>query len=228
MGQRRSTGIPLHLLPFSSNPTAASLRYSSTTHGSLPATGASAPTPDLQDGDEPRLTHIDPTTGRASMVSVSAKPNTLRSATAVGRILLNEAAWSLIDFGEEGQGERGVTTMRTKKGDVLTTAHLAAIMAPKHTAFLIPLCHPLLLSSIKVDLVPLAEERAIEVRATVECKGKTGVEMEALSAVMVGCLTVWDMTKSVSGKESRVGEVMVVAKSGGRSGEWTRGEGEGR
>jgi len=162
------------------------------------------------------------------MVSVSSKEITLRSATAVGSIFLNEAAWELIDFGDDASSGASSTTMRTKKGDVLTISHLAAIMSAKHTSTLIPLCHPLLLTSIKATLTPHPSTRSIEVQATVECEGKTGVEMEALTAASVGCLTVWDMTKAVSGMESRIGEIRVVRKSGGRSGDWVRGEGEGR
>lgn len=161
------------------------------------------------------------------MVSVSSKEVTLRSATAVGSIFLNEAAWQLIDFGD-AVSEGSEATMRTKKGDVLTISHLAAIMSAKHTSNLIPLCHPLLLTSIKATLTPHSSTRSIEVQATVECEGKTGVEMEALTAVSVGCLTVWDMTKAVSGKESRIGEIKVVRKSGGRSGDWVREEEEKR
>lgn len=167
------------------------------------------------------------------MVSVSAKEDTLRSATAVGSIYLNEAAWSMIDLGEAASSTSSASdlrppTMKTKKGDVLTTAHLAAIMSAKSTSLLIPLCHPLLLTSIKVNLTPRPSTRSIEVEATVECHGKTGVEMEALMAVSTGCLTVWDMTKAVSGKEARIGDIIVKKKSGGRSGDWERKEGEGR
>lgn len=173
------------------------------------------------------------------MVSVSAKEDTLRSATAVGSIYLNKAAWSLIDFGDSSpttttsatctlDSPTPTPTMKTKKGDVLTTAHLAALMAAKSTSSLIPLCHPLLLTSIRVSLTPHPSTRSIQIEATVECHGKTGVEMEALTAVSIGCLTVWDMTKAVSGKEARIGDILVRRKSGGKSGRWERGEGEGR
>lgn len=157
------------------------------------------------------------------MVSVSSKENTLRSATAVGTIFLNQAAYGLIDFSSSDNSD-ATPTMRTKKGDVLTIAQLAGLMSAKHTATLIPLCHPLLLSHISVNLYPDAKQCAIRVEATVECEGKTGVEMEALTAAMTACLTVWDMTKAVSGKESRIGEVWVAKKSGGRSGDWVREE----
>lgn len=230
----KGSTVPLHLLP--SIGTTLGLRYSSSSSRSydrspptLSSTVTTSTSNATAESSPDHLTHIDPLTGRASMVSVSSKEVTLRSATAVGSIFLNEAAWQLIDFGESVSNSSGAeTTMRTKKGDVLTISHLAAIMSAKHTSTLIPLCHPLLLTSIKATLTPHPSTRSIEVRATVECEGKTGVEMEALTAVSVGCLTVWDMTKAVSGMESRIGEIRVVRKSGGRSGDWVRGEGEGR
>lgn len=177
------------------------------------------------------------------MVSVSDKDVTLRSATAIGTIYLNSTAFSLIEFprrphenatpsskqqvrteasNNDGSQDMPVAAMRTKKGDVLTVAHLASIMAAKHTANLIPLCHPLNLTSIHVMLEPLPEARAIRIRATVECEGRTGVEMEALTSVSVGCLTVWDMCKAVAGEEMRIGDIMVVEKKGGKSGDWVR------
>lgn len=169
------------------------------------------------------------------MVNISDKPPTQRSATAVGTILLNDTAFSLINFGTEDDSKMAsgdtttttTTTMRTKKGDVLSVAHLASIMAAKQTSSLIPLCHPLQLTSIDVNLTPLPRERAIRVRVTVGCQGPTGVEMEALTGVSVGLLTIWDMCKAVAGEEMRIGDVMVVKKSGGRSGDWERNVGSG-
>ncbi|SCV67696.1 BQ2448_5307 [Microbotryum intermedium] len=181
---------------------------------------------DSEDDSKPvdMLTHIDSRTGQASMVSVSSKAITLRSATAVGRIRLNEQAWSLIDFGhpstESQQVDQSSPTMRTKKGDVLTIAHLAGLMATKQTSTLIPLCHPLLLSNIKLYLQPLSESTSIQVTCRVECEGKTGVEMEALMGCQVALLTVWDMCKAVAGKDMVIEGVKVVDKSGGRSGDW--------
>ncbi|GAA5888518.1 hypothetical protein JCM5296_001053 [Sporobolomyces johnsonii] len=158
------------------------------------------------------------------MVNVSSKDVTLRSATAVGTIYLNQAAFDLIDFGgvDSASSPAPAPTMKTKKGDVLTIAQLAGIMSSKHTSLLIPLCHPLALSHISVTLQPHHPTLSISVTATAECEGKTGVEMEALVAASTACLTVWDMCKAVAGKEMRVGEIKVVRKSGGRSGDWER------
>ncbi|KAM0788623.1 hypothetical protein ACM66B_001742 [Microbotryomycetes sp. NB124-2] len=171
-----------------------------------------------------RLTHTDPITGKPSMVSVSDKDVTLRSATAVGTIFLNKEAFDLIEFTSPLDGSTTNSTMRTKKGDVLTTAQLAAIMAAKSTSTLIPLCHPLMLTSIQVNLEPDPARVAIKIQATVECHGQTGVEMEALTSVSVGLLTVWDMVKAIAGKEARIGDVFVQSKSGGKSGDWQRSE----
>ncbi|KAK4050943.1 hypothetical protein OIO90_004919 [Microbotryomycetes sp. JL221] len=178
-----------------------------------------------QNDHQARLTHIDSKTGRPSMVSVSSKQDTLRSATAVGTIKLNHVAFDLIKF-DHGSSNDGapVTTMRTKKGDVLTTAQLAATMAAKQTSNLIPLCHPILISSIQVELEPLVGQQSIRIRTTVECQGKTGVEMEALTGCTIGLLTVWDMVKSVAGKDAKISNVYVEKKSGGKSGDWERHE----
>ncbi|GAA5881425.1 hypothetical protein JCM16303_005643 [Sporobolomyces ruberrimus] len=172
-----------------------------------------------------KLSHIDPQTGRASMVDVSPKPATLRSATAKGKIYLNEEAFSLIDFGDTSSTAAVSPTMRTKKGDVLSVSQLAGLMAAKQTSALIPLCHPLSLSHLSVSLVPSEEDHAIEIVCTATCDGKTGVEMEALVGVSVAGLTVWDMCKAVAGEEMTLGEIRVVEKTGGRSGDWQRAEG---
>ncbi|KAK4053562.1 hypothetical protein OIV83_001730 [Microbotryomycetes sp. JL201] len=173
----------------------------------------------------------DPTTGRPSMVSVSDKGVTTRTATAVGTIFLNKDAFDLIEFSSpvsDAEPASRPLKMHTKKGDVLTTAQLAAIMAAKSTSALIPLCHPLMLTSIKVDLTPIVDRLAVQIRATVECRGQTGVEMEALTSVSVGLLTVWDMVKAVAGQEARIGDVYVESKKGGKSGDWTRRADSGR
>ena len=130
-----------------------------------------------------RLTHIDAKTGRPKMVDVGAKQRTTRSATAVGRIYINDAAFALL------QSAAG-----TRKGDVLTVAQLAGIMAAKHTPTLIPLCHSVALDHVAVELVSDASTRSIAVRATATVvDARTGVEMEALVAATTACLTCWDM-----------------------------------
>lgn len=153
---------------------------------------------------------MDAATGRPKMVDVGAKQRTTRSATAVGRIHINEAAFALV------QSAAG-----TRKGDVLTVAQLAGIMAAKHTPTLIPLCHSVALDHVTVDLALEPATRSIAVRATATVvDARTGVEMEALVAATTACLTVWDMVKAVSGRDMRIDGVRVVAKSGGRSGDW--------
>lgn len=146
------------------------------------------------------------------MVSVGNKESTQRQATATGRVYINDVAAQLIKTGESG-----------KKGDPLLVAQLAGIMGAKQTSNLIPLCHPLFLSHVNVTLEPNLEETNpfILISATVETEGKTGVEMEALTAVSVACLTVWDMLKAVSGKEMSITDIKVVSKKGGKSGDWS-------
>ncbi len=157
--------------------------------------------------DEPRLSHIDEA-GRARMVDVSAKDETVRVAVAKGRILMQPATLALLVGGE------------IAKGNVLTTAQVAGIMAAKRTHELIPMCHPLLLTGIDVDLIPNQSGDAIEITATVRTTGKTGVEMEALTAVTVAGLTVYDMCKAVD-RGMRLDGVGLSLKSGGASGEWS-------
>ncbi|KAH6917026.1 molybdenum cofactor synthesis-step 1 protein isoform 2 [Coprinopsis sp. MPI-PUGE-AT-0042] len=184
-----------------------------------------------------RLTHLDDT-GRASMVDVSSKDPTLRSATAMGRIYITELAYRLVTQGyssEDGSDDSCTAEQRkamakaTRKGDVLTVAQLAAIMGAKQTSNLIPLCHPLAISKISVELKPHVDKEqegkkrfVIDCSATVACEGKTGVEMEALSATTVGLLTVWDMLKAVAGKQMEIGDITVIKKTGGKSGDWER------
>lgn len=150
------------------------------------------------------FTHFDDS-GRARMVDVSEKDITARTATARGHVSMQRETLSLI---REGQ---------VKKGDVLQVARLAGIMAAKRTADLIPLCHPLALSAVDVDLVLNDTANSVDIEATVKLKGRTGVEMEALTAVSVAALTVYDMCKAVD-RGMRIGEVRLVHKDGGRSG----------
>ena len=157
-----------------------------------------------------RLTHFN-TTGDAHMVDVGDKPESHRIAIAEGRILMREETLKLVTEG------------RHKKGDVLAVARVAGIMAAKRTAELIPLCHPLPLSRVDVDLAPLADSAAIQCRVTVETVARTGVEMEALTAVQVALLTVYDMCKAVD-RGMTIGKVRLMEKSGGRSGRWRRGD----
>ena len=150
------------------------------------------------------FTHFD-AEGKAVMVDVSDKPASERIAVAKGSIAMAPETLALIRQG-------GV-----KKGDVLSVARLAGIMGAKRTPDLIPLCHPLALTSVTVDLAPDPEADAIEITATCKLSGKTGVEMEALTAVSIAALTVYDMCKAVD-RGMRIGDIRLVHKSGGKSG----------
>jgi cyclic pyranopterin phosphate synthase len=150
------------------------------------------------------LTHFD-ASGNAVMVDVSAKDDTARVAVAKGRVVM--APETL----------REIVERRVKKGDVLAVAQLAGIMAAKKAHELIPLCHPLLLTSVKVELTPDAAASAVEIEATVKVGGKTGVEMEALTAVSAAALTVYDMVKAID-RAMRIENIRLVHKSGGKSG----------
>lgn len=143
------------------------------------------------------------------MVDVSPKAETARTATARGRIVMAPATLALIREGRAG------------KGDVLGVARLAGIMAAKRTSDLIPLCHPLMISKVSVDLEPEGED-AIVIEATVSLTGKTGVEMEALTAVSIAALTVYDMVKAVD-RGMRIEDIRLVHKAGGKSGEFIGG-----
>jgi cyclic pyranopterin monophosphate synthase len=154
-----------------------------------------------------KLTHLDDT-GAAHMVDVSAKADTVREAVAEGRISMSPGA---LDAIREGTA---------KKGDVLATARIAGIMAAKKTPELIPLCHPLMLSKVTVDFV--FEESGIRVTALVRLTGQTGVEMEAMTAVSVALLTIYDMAKAID-KGMVMSGIQLVSKTGGKSGEWNRG-----
>ena len=153
-----------------------------------------------------RLTHFDPT-GAAHMVPVGAKPETARSATASGRIAMAPATAKLVRAGKIG------------KGDVLGVARLAGIQAAKRTSELIPLCHPLRLTGVAVEL--RVGKNAIEITATIDAFDRTGVEMEALAAVSAAALTVYDMCKAVD-RDMVIGEIRLDQKRGGASGTWAR------
>jgi cyclic pyranopterin phosphate synthase len=155
-----------------------------------------------------RLTHIDKA-GAARMVDVGAKPITQRTAIAEGAIRMKPATLALISAGD------------TKKGDVIATARLAGIMAAKRTHELIPLAHPLALTSVVVDIEPDAALPGLRVRATAKVAGQTGVEMEALTAVSVACLTIYDMAKAVD-RGMEITGVRLTEKRGGKSGAWKR------
>ena len=153
-----------------------------------------------------RLTHVDES-GAARMVDVSGKDVTAREAVAAGRVLVSDEVVSLL----RGAG--------VPKGDTLAVARLAGIMAAKQTPSLVPLCHPLSLSSVTVDLA--VADDAVDITATVRTTDRTGVEMEALTAVAVAGLTVVDMVKAVD-KRAVITDVRIVRKSGGKSGDFTR------
>jgi cyclic pyranopterin phosphate synthase len=153
-----------------------------------------------------KLSHVDEE-GRIRMVGVGHKPDTERVAVARGEVEMKPETLRLIVEGE------------TPKGDVLTTAQIAGIMAAKRTHTLIPLCHPLPLTKVDVDFSIHEDTSRIEITATARCTGKTGVEMEALTAVSVAALTIYDMAKAVE-KTMRIGEIRLVYKAGGKSGEW--------
>lgn len=162
---------------------------------------------------EPRLSHID-STGEAKMVDVGDKAETVRVAVAEGFVRMRPETLALILEGD------------AKKGDVIGTARLAGIMAAKQTASLIPLCHPLMLTKVSVDIAPDAALPGLRVEAMAKLTGRTGVEMEALTAVSVACLTVYDMAKAAD-REMEIGGIRLVSKSGGRSGDYRR-DGENR
>jgi cyclic pyranopterin phosphate synthase len=158
--------------------------------------------------DERRLTHFDDA-GRAAMVDVSAKPATTRTAEARARVLMQPETLKLIENGTAA------------KGDVLGVARLAGIMAAKRTADLIPLCHPLAIAKVTVDLEPNRADSAVDIVATVKLTGQTGVEMEALTAASVAALTVYDMVKAVD-RGMRITDIRVTRKAGGKSGDFSQ------
>ncbi|HTT08553.1 MAG TPA: cyclic pyranopterin monophosphate synthase MoaC [Gammaproteobacteria bacterium] len=156
----------------------------------------------------PKLTHLNKK-GEARMVDVSAKAVTHRVAVAEGCIRMKAATL------------RRVQTAGHKKGDVLAVARVAGIMAAKQTSELIPLCHPLSLTRVEIELTPEKKKNAVHCRASVETDGKTGVEMEALLAVEIALLTIYDMCKAVD-RGMTINGVRLLEKSGGRSGIWRR------
>ena len=160
----------------------------------------------MQPRREPGLTHVAPD-GRVTMVDVGAKAVTQREAVARGHIAVSAAA------------RRAIRSGAVKKGDPLQAARLAGIMAAKRTADLIPLCHPLVLTHVSVDLRPT--RTGYEITARVRCDGQTGVEMEALTAVSVAALTVYDMLKAVD-RAMVISDVRLLEKRGGKSGEYVR------
>ena len=154
------------------------------------------------------LTHFDDE-GRPLMVDVSEKSESARTATAVGSVNYSKDAYDVIR-------RNGV-----EKGDILRTAEIAGVMGAKRTPDLIPLCHPLELTSVKVAASFDDERRAVEITAIVKTAGRTGVEMEALTAVSIACLTVYDMTKAVD-KSMTIGPIKLIEKTGGKSGDFKR------
>ena len=160
-------------------------------------------------GDASRLTHIG-ADGSAHMVDVGAKAETERTAVASGAVKMKPETLSAIIAGD------------AKKGDVLGAARIAGIMAAKKTHELIPLCHPLLLNKVSVDIEPDDALPGLRVTALARVTGKTGVEMEALTAATVACLTIYDMAKALD-RAMEIGEVKLVSKTGGKSGDYNAG-----
>ncbi|MCA1365880.1 cyclic pyranopterin monophosphate synthase MoaC [Bradyrhizobium sp. BRP14] len=156
----------------------------------------------------PTLTHLD-SAGEANMVDVGDKAETVRIAAAEGFVRMLPETLALILEGN------------AKKGDVIGTARLAGIMAAKQTSNLIPLCHPLMLTKVSVEIAPDEALPGLRVEAMAKLTGRTGVEMEALTAVSVACLTIYDMAKAAD-REMEIGGIRLVSKSGGRSGDYQR------
>ncbi|KAI7828678.1 Molybdopterin cofactor biosynthesis C domain-containing protein [Gamsiella multidivaricata] len=230
--QRTSTAVPSTIQALYYRTLNTSLReHSSTRYFSTSISTAKSSPSNSSSSDPPQLTHTDPKTGKASMVSVADKPSTHRTALAVSSIWLPGIAFDLLKRNAH------------KKGDVLTVAQIAGIQAAKQTSNLIPLCHPLLLThiSVQLKLVEDSEEPKtnssadqqqqqqgdssplkggrVEIESRVACMGNTGVEMEALTGATVAALTVFDMCKAV-GKDMVIGEIKVLEKTGGKSGHY--------
>ena len=149
--------------------------------------------------------------GRAKMVDVGEKPISQRTAVAAGRVLVSDHTFDLIKTGG------------MKKGDVLTVAQIAGVMGAKRTPDIIPMCHPILMDGINLELSLDEERKSVEIRATVSCGGRTGVEMEALTAVSTAALTVYDMCKAVP-KDMIITDIRLVSKTGGVHGDYKREE----
>lgn len=159
-----------------------------------------------------KLTHFN-ASGEAHMVDVGTKDITVREAITEGRIYMHADTLKMIMAGDH------------KKGDVLGIARVAGIMGAKRTPDLVPLCHPLLLTNVELDLTPDPETNSVYAHCSVKCNGQTGVEMEALCAVQVALLTIYDMCKAVD-RGMEITDVRLTKKSGGKSGTWTRNEGK--
>ncbi len=155
-----------------------------------------------------QLSHLD-AEGRARMVDVSEKDKTNRVAVAQGKILMRAETLAMI------------VEKRVAKGDVFSVARVAGIMGAKRTPDLVPMCHPLNITSVEISLTPEKNPSRVEIEATVKVTGQTGVEMEAMTAVAVSALTVYDMCKAVD-REMTIGEIQLTKKSGGKSGTFTR------
>ena len=160
----------------------------------------------------PDFTHFNDQ-GRAKMVDVGEKPVSTRTAVAAGRVLVNEQTFALIKSGG------------MKKGDVLTVAQIAGVMGAKRTPNIIPMCHPILLSGIDLKLWLDEERHSVEIEVSVSCDGRTGVEMEALTAVSTAALTVYDMCKAVQ-KDMCITDIRLLHKTGGVHGDFFREEAE--
>ncbi|MCA9933815.1 MAG: cyclic pyranopterin monophosphate synthase MoaC [Ardenticatenaceae bacterium] len=157
-----------------------------------------------------QLTHLDES-GQAKMVDVGHKPDTVRTAVARGRVSMQPETLQLIMAGN------------MKKGDVLGVAQLAGVMAAKRTSDLIPLCHPLMLNHVDVSCTPNPQTNSVNIEATARVTGKTGVEMEALTAVSIAALTIYDMAKAVD-RSMTISDIRLIAKSGGQSGTYQANE----
>lgn len=164
---------------------------------------------DTKTGATGNLTHLS-TEGAANMVDVGGKDDTVREAVAEGFVTMTRETLDTILAGN------------AKKGDVISAARIAGIMAAKRTHELIPLCHPLLLNKVSVDIEPQSDLPGLRVEALARLNGKTGVEMEALTAASVACLTIYDMAKAID-KGMEIGPVRLLSKTGGKSGTWKRG-----
>lgn len=147
--------------------------------------------------------------GRAKMVDVSEKADTVRTAVAAGRVLVNAETFELIKTGG------------MKKGDVLNVAQVCGIMGAKRTSDIIPMCHPIMISGVDIDISLCEERHSVEIVATTKCTGATGVEMEALTAVSVAALTVYDMCKAVQ-RDIEITDIRLLKKTGGKSGVFER------
>ena len=146
---------------------------------------------------------------RAKMVDVSEKADTVRTAVAAGRVIVNAETFELIRSGG------------MKKGDVLSVAQIGGIMGAKRTSEIIPMCHPIMISGVDIDISLCEESCSVEIVATTKCTGATGVEMEALTAASVACLTISDMCKAMD-RGMQIGEIRLLRKEGGKSGIWVR------